>query len=47
MDWKRGIEATAIDDLDSYSLKIAAEVIAEPVHHIVTLSIMQRRFPTS
>ena len=36
-----------IDELDSYSIKIAAELIAEPVHHIVTLSIMQNRFPES
>ena len=37
----------AIDELDSYSLKIAAEVIAPCVHHIVTLSIMQQNFPSA
>ena len=38
-------KAVAIDELDSYSLKISADIIAAPVHHLVTLSIMQRRFP--
>ena len=36
----------AIDELDNYSVKIAAEVIAKPLHHLVTLSIMQQRFPS-
>ena len=40
-------KAVAIDELDSYSLKISADIIAAPVHHLVTLSIMQRRFPTA
>ena len=35
----------AIDELDNYYVKIAAEVIAKPLHHIVTLSIMQQKFP--
>ena len=39
-------KSVGVDELDSYSLKIAAEVIAPAVHHIVTLSIMQRRFPS-
>ena len=38
--------STAIDELDNYSVKIAAPVIAAPLHHIVTLSIMQSKFPT-
>ena len=37
--------SVGIDELDSYSIKVAAELIAEPIHHIVTLSIMQKRFP--
>ena len=37
--------SVGIDELDSYSIKIAADLIAEPMHHIVTLSIMQQRFP--
>ena len=37
---------SAIEGLDNYSVKIAANVIAEPLHHIITLSIMQDKFPT-
>ena len=37
----------AVDELDSYTLKISADIIAGPVHHLVTLSIMQKRFPTA
>ena len=34
--------------LDSlHMVKVAAEVIAAPLHHIITLSIMQQRFPSS
>ena len=39
--------STAVDELDNYSVKIAAPVIAGPLHHIITLSIMQQRFPKS
>ena len=35
-----------MDGLDSYSVKVAASVIAVPLHHIITLSIMQHRFPS-
>ena len=35
----------ACDELDSYSIKLAADVIALPLHHIMTLSIYQQRFP--
>ena len=37
--------STGIDELDNYSVKLAAEYIAQPVHHIVSLSIMQNKFP--
>ena len=37
----------ATDELDNFSVKIAAEVIARPLHHIITLSIMQEKFPSS
>ena len=40
-------KSVGVDELDSYSLKIAAEIIGPSVHHIVTLSIMQRKFPSS
>ena len=35
-----------IDELDNYSLKVSAEEICRPVHHIVTLSLLQCKFPT-
>ena len=38
-------KSVSIDGLDSYSVKVSAEIIAKPVHHIVTLSIMQSKFP--
>ena len=37
--------SVAVDELDNYSVKIAAPVIAGPLHHIITLSIMQEKFP--
>ena len=37
----------ATDELDNFSVKLAAEVIARPLHHIITLSIMQEKFPSS
>ena len=39
--------STGIDELDNYSLKLAAEYISLPIHHIVCLSIIQSRFPQS
>ena len=36
---------TSIDELDNYSVKIAAPIIAAPLHHIITLSILQQKFP--
>ena len=40
-------KSTSIDEIDSFSVKVAAEVIAQPLHHIITLSIMQSKFPTN
>ena len=37
--------STGIDELDNYSIKLAAELIAQPIHHIVSLSINQDKFP--
>ena len=42
----KGSKSTSVDELDSYSVKLSADYIAEPLHHIITLSIMQKRFPT-
>ena len=39
--------STGVDELDNFSVKIAADYIAQPLHHIVTLSLLQSRFPTS
>ena len=40
-------KSTSIDEIDNFCVKISAEVLAEPLHHIITLSIMQRKFPSS
>ena len=37
----------ATDELDNFSVKLAAEVIARPLHHIITLSIMQESSPVA
>ena len=39
-------KSTSIDELDNYAVKISADVIAEPLHHIITLSILQKKFPS-
>ena len=39
-------KSTSIDELDNYAVKITADIIAEPLHHIVTLSILQNKFPS-
>ena len=38
--------STLVDQLDNYAVKLAADFIAEPLHHIICLSIMQNKFPT-
>ena len=42
---KSGTSAS-VDELDSYAVKLSADYIAKPLHHIITLSIMQSKFPT-
>ena len=37
--------STAVDQLDNYAVKLVADQVAGPLHHIITLSIMQQRFP--
>ena len=39
-------KSISIDELDNFSVKAASDVIAAPLHHIVILSVLQRRFPT-
>ena len=38
--------STSVDQLDNYAVKLAAHHIAGPLHHVVTLSILQQKFPT-
>ena len=38
-------KSLAVDELDNYAVKIAVDVIARPLHHIVSLSILQQKFP--
>ena len=38
--------STGVDQLDNYSVKLAADYIAGPLHHVITLSIMQQKFPS-
>ena len=40
-------KSTGIDELDSFSVKLAVEFIAQPIHHIICLSINQSKFPDS
>ena len=37
--------STSVDELYSYAVKLSADYIAEPLHHIITLSLMQGKFP--
>ena len=39
--------STSIDELDNYCVKLAADIIDKPLHHIITLSILQNKFPSS
>ena len=38
--------STGMDELDNFSVKLAADYLAKPLHHVVTLSVMQQKFPT-
>ena len=39
-------KSTSIDELDNFIVKISADVISSPLHHIITLSILQSKFPS-
>ena len=43
----RASKSTAVDELDSYGITLSADYIARPLQHVITLSIMQNKFPTS
>ena len=40
-------KSISLDELDNFSVKLSAEIIANPLHHIITLSLMDCKFPTS
>ena len=40
-------KSTGLDTFDSYSIKVSAEIIAQPVHHLICLSIIQSKFPSA
>ena len=40
-------KSTGIDELDNFSVKLAADFIAWPLHHIICLSIIHSKFPQS
>ena len=40
-------KSTAIDELDNFCVKAAADIIDKPLHHIITQSIHQNKFPRS
>ena len=39
--------STSIDQLDNFAVRLAADHIAGPLHHFITLSIMQQKFPST
>ena len=43
----KNTRSSAADGLDNYCVKISSGIIAGPLHHIISLSIMQNKFPTS
>ena len=43
----KNTKSTAVDKLDNFCIKISSDIIAALLHHIITLSIMQCKFPTS
>ena len=37
--------STSIDQLDNYAVKLVSDIIAEPLHYVISLSLMQQKFP--
>ena len=42
----KNTRSTSIDELDNFCIKISADIIDKPLHHVVTLSVQQQKFPT-
>ena len=40
-------KSIALDELDNFCIKAAADILDKPVHHIISMSIMQNKFPRS
>ena len=38
-------KSTSLDELDNFCVKLAADIIDKPLHHIITLSLLSSRFP--
>ena len=38
--------SSPVDQLDNYSVKLASDFIAGPLHHVICLSIMQKKVPS-
>ena len=43
----KNTRSTAVDELDNYCVKISADIITRPLHHVISLSILQQKFPES
>ena len=39
-------KSTSIDQLDNFCIKVAADIIDSPLHHVICLSIAQQKFPS-
>ena len=39
-------KSTSIDQLDNFAVKLAADYLAGPLHHVISLSVMQQKFPS-
>ena len=38
-------KSTSIDEFDNYCVKLAANIIDKPLHHIISLSLLSNKFP--
>ena len=43
----KNTKSIALDELDNFCIKAAADILDKPVHHIISMSIMQNKFPRS
>ena len=40
-------KSTSLDGLNNFIIKLASHYIASPLHHVISLSLLQQRFPNS